>query len=169
MSDVKNLIQENEQLKKKLAELEVKLSESQENLKGYEADYDELCDETESLKSELATLAQEEEEKDADEEKKEEADEDEKEAKSVKVTYEEEEAEDEEKEEAEDEEEAEDDNEKQALALAKSLKALGIEPISTKPKAVALTQSEIFQRFAELTNPKEKASFYAEHRNQLFN
>lgn len=150
MSEVNSIVEENEELKKAVADV-------QESLKGYEKDYDELCEENENLKAELeqykvqlAELKASEQDEEAEEEKEE--------------AYEEEEAE-EEKKEAE-----EDSTETQAVVLAKALRQLGLaQPVATKPKAVELSKEEVLAKFSQINDPKEKGEFYAQHRNQLFN
>lgn len=153
MSEVKSIVEENEELKKAIIE-------ASESLKGYEKDYDELCEENEKLKAELEALKQEatydEEAMDEDEE---EAMEDEEEA------MDDEEAEDEEK-------EAESDQvELQAKALAKALRDLGVvkTPVTTKPQAVQMSNEEVMEKFGAITDPRERGLFFAKHRNQLFN
>lgn len=149
MSQVKELADENEALKKLVAEL-------QENLKGYEKDYDEIVNENDDLRAQLSAYKAEE--------KEEESYDDEEEAE------EEEKVSEEDKEEAEEkEEEKADDSEEQALAIAKALRSLGAEPVVTKPKARALSKEEVLEKFASIADPKERAQFYANHRNIIFN
>lgn len=154
MSEVKSIIEENEELKKVVAE-------TQESLKGYEKDYDELCEENENLKAELEALKEQTAtyDEEAEEEDKEEAMEDEEEA------MDDEEAMDEEKEAEVDPEEA------QAKILAKALRKLGVvqEPVTTKPQAVQMSNEEVMEKFGAITDPREKGLFFAKHRNQLFN
>ena len=155
MSEIKNLADEVEKLKKANHEL-------QENLKGYEKDYDEIVNENDSLRARLQAYEAEEKEEelgDYDEE-----------AEDEKVSEEEEkEAMDEEEKADEEEEEKADENEQQALAIAKALRSLGAEPVATKPKARALTKEEVLEKFAGISDPAEKAKFYAQHRNTIFN
>lgn len=156
MSQVKELADENEALKKQVAELT-------ENLKGYEKDYDEIVNENDSLRAKLLSFS-------AEEEKEEESYEDEEAEEEEKVSMDEEEKEsmdDEEK--SEEEEEKADDSEEKAMAIAKALRNLGAEPVVTKPKARALSKEEILEKFASISDPKERAQFYAQHRNSIFN
>lgn len=148
MSEVNSIVEENEELKKAVADV-------QESLKSYEKDYDDLCTENEELKAELEQYKQQvaelqasddSEEEEAYEEKEEEAEEEEKEA------------------------DTEDSTETQAVVLAKALRQLGLaQPVPTKPKAVELSREEVLAKFSQITDPKEKGEFYAQHRNQLFN
>lgn len=147
MSEVNSIVEENEELKKAVADV-------QESLKGYEKDYDELCSENEELKAELNQLRAEIANQEASED------------------TEEEEAEEEQEEEAEEEkkEAEEDSTDTQAVVLAKALRQLGLaQPVATKPKAVELSKEEVLAKFSQITDPKEKGEFYAQHRNQLFN
>lgn len=161
MSQVKDLAEENEALKKQVEELS-------ENLKGYEKDYDEIVNENDDLRSQLQAYQSEEEEKEESYEE-EEAEEEE------KVSMDEEEkSEDEEEEKSEDEDEeekadAENDSEAQALEIAKALRSLGAEPVVTKTKAVELSKEEVFTQFAQITDSAERGRFYAKHRNKIFN
>ena len=157
MSQVKELADENEALKKQVAELA-------ENLKGYEKDYDEIVNENDNLRAQLHSYQ-------AEEEKEEESYEDEEAEEEEKVSMDEEEKEsmdDEEQSEEEDEEKA-DENEEKALAIAKALRDLGADPVVTKPKARALSQEEVLEKFATISDPAERAKFYAQHRNKIFN
>lgn len=148
MSEVNSIVEENEELKKAVADI-------QESLKGYEKDYDELCSENEELKAELEQLKAELASHNASED-----------------TEEEEEAYEEQEEEAEEEkkEAEEDSTDTQAVVLAKALRQLGLaQPVATKPKAVELSREEVLAKFSQITDPREKGEFYAQHRNQLFN
>lgn len=158
MSEVKSIVKENEELKKVV-------SETQESLKGYEKDYDELCEENESLKAEIERINS------LASDYKEEATEDEEDEEASVDEDEEEEAMDEEEEEAMDEDEqAESNEDKQAKILAKALRELGVtQPITTKPQAVQMSGEEVMAKFASITDPKERGQFYAKHRTQIFN
>ena len=150
MSQVKELADENEALKKLVAEL-------QENLKGYEKDYDQIVNENDGLRAQLSAYKAEEKEEES-------YDDDEEAEEEEKVS------DDEAEEEAEaEEEEKADESEEQALAIAKALRSLGAEPVVTKPKARALSKEEVLEKFASIADPKERAQFYANHRNIIFN
>ena len=154
MSEVKSIVEENEDLKNQVAE-------ALSSLKGYEKDYDELCEENENLKAELELYKSQIADLSASEEEKEEAMEDEEEA------MEDEEATEEEKEAVVTEDDAVD---QQAQVLAKALRQLGVaQPVTTKPKAVELSREEVLAKFSAITDPKEKGQFFAQHRNQIFN
>ena len=160
MSQVKDLADENEALKKQVAELS-------ENLKGYETDYDEIVNENDSLRAQLSAYKAEDEEKEADYE--EEAEEEEKVSEEEKESMDEEEKSEEDEEEKSEEEKQSDDSEEKAIAIAQALRNLGAEPVATKPKARALSQEEVLEKFASIGDPAERAKFYAQHRNTIFN
>ena len=182
MSEVKDTLKENEDLKKQVIELS-------ESLAGYEADYDELCKELDELRAELKLFKASDDDEDAmdeeeaeeeysdeedDEQMKsehdEEAEDSEEEAEEEEAEEKEEEAEEKEEEAEEEEEQAEDEEEKEARLLAKALRNLGTEPIATKPnKVAALNVDEVLEKFASISDPKERADFYATHRTIIFN
>jgi DNA repair exonuclease SbcCD ATPase subunit len=163
MSQIKDLAEENESLKKQLVEV-------QENLSGYEKDYDEIVNECDSLRAKLQAFK-------AEEEKEEESYDDEEAEDDEKVSEEDKEAMDDEEAEEDEKEEAEEDEEKKALeaeeaharALTKALRNLGVEPVVTKPQARALSKEEVLEKFASISDPKERATFYANNRKVIFN
>ena len=169
MSQVKSLADENESLKKKLAEL-------QENLKGYEKDYDDIVNENDSLRAKVQAFQAEDEKElleDDEEDSKSSEDEEieaevEEEEEEKKVTEEEKKEYSDKDEEVEAEEEEESD-ETQAIQIAKALRSLGVEPVATKPKSRILSKDEILEKFASISDPKERATFYASNRSSIFN
>ena len=168
MSQVKSLADENESLKKKLAEL-------QENLKGYEKDYDDIVNENDSLRAKVQAFQAEDEKElleDDEEDSKSSEDEEieaeeEEEEEEKKVTEEEKKEYSDKDEEVEAEEEESDET--QAIQIAKALRSLGVEPVATKPKSRILSKDEILQKFASISDPKERATFYANNRKVIFN
>lgn len=166
MSEVKSIVEENEQLKKAVSEI-------QESLKGYEKDYDELCVENENLKAEIErinSLASDYKEEASEDEEDETASVDEDEEEEAMEENEEEAMEEDEEEAMEEDKQAESDENKQAKILAKALRELGVaQPITTKPQAVQMSGEEVMAKFASITDPKERGQFYAKHRNQIFN
>jgi hypothetical protein len=163
MSQVKDLADENEALKKQVAELS-------ENLKGYEKDYDEIVNENDSLRAKLQAYKAEEKEDEESYDDEEEAEEEEKVSEEEKEeAMDEEEKSEEDEEEKSEEEKQVDDSEEKAVAIAKALRNLGAEPVATKPKARALSQEEVLEKFASISDPAERAKFYAQHRNTIFN
>ena len=158
MSDVKSILNENEELKNLLAD-------TNESLQGYEKDYDELCAELDQLKAEnealklgLQAMDKENEEAEEDEEAEDE------------YTEEEEENEGEAKEEEIAQEPKESAEESQAKILAKALRELGVvQPVVTKPQAQQMSSEEVLAKFASITDATERGEFYAKHRNQIFN
>ena len=162
MSQVQDLAEENESLKKQLAEF-------QENLKGYEKDYDEIVNENDSLRAKLqAFKAEEEKEEESYEDEEAEKEEKVGEEKEVEEAEEEEEQAEEDKE-AEEEKKALETEEAQARALTKALRNLGAEPVHTKPQARVLSRDEVLEKFASINDPKERATFYAINRKVIFN
>ena len=150
MSDVKSIVAENEELKKLL-------DDTKESLKGYEKDYDEICEELDLVKAELEAFKAES----ASEEKDEDASDDMEDAEDDEMEANEEEASEEPQESAE---------EAQAKVLAKALRQLGVvEPVVTKPKAQKMSNEEVLAKFASITDAKERGEFYAKNRTQIFN
>ena len=149
--EASNILEANEEMAKKIAELIdenktllEKLDDQQAQLNAYEADYDELVAQSEKLKD------------DSDSESEAEGSEDE-------------EAEDE-----EDEVEAEssvDLVEAQAKATADIiLKTLGHQdPVTQPTQEASLTKENALEQYASLTDSIERSDFYAKHREIIFN
>lgn len=164
MSTVKDLSEENEELKKQLAD-------ALDNLKGYEKDYDEIVKECDALRNQLAQFKAEDDESEAMDDEEEAMDDEEAEEEDKEAEEDDEEAGYNEEAE-EDDEEAEEDHDKpsaEAMEIAKALQLLNSEPVKTKPSARKLSQEEVLEKFGKIQDPKEKAQFYANHRTVIFN
>lgn len=149
MSEAKNIVEENaelleanELLTSRIKELEQSLAEQKQTIEGHEADYDELCQELETLRDDATEEVTEEEPAEADESEVEEEATEEDIAETEPTVAEE---------------------------VAKQIANLGVAPVATIEEPAEPTKAEVLKQFSELTDPQARGEFFALHRELIVN
>ena len=150
MSDAKNIVEENanlleanELLAGRVKELEQKLAEQKQTIVGHEADYDDLCQELEALRSD-APVTEISEEQDTEVVK---------EAEDV----------------AETEPTVAETEPTVAEEVAKQIAQMGIAPVATIDEPAEPTRADVLKQFSALTDPQARGEFFALHRELIVN